>query len=269
MVPYRLIRSRRKSVTLRITKDAELEVRAPLRISKKEIDRIVASKQSWINKHLEKAKKREANRAAFSLSYGDTVLLRGREYTIVARPGIKTGSTEYAACSGSGAADIGYMEPWDCLSGCGPDYTLNSAPDRGHISLSDRGSICLPPGLSPEEIKRSVISVYRSPAKQLLANRVAHYARQMGVAPAAVRVTSARTRWGSCSSANSINFSWRLVMADDDVIDYVVVHELAHIIEHNHSDRFWRVVESALPDYKQRRQRLKALQQRLSNVDWD
>ena len=269
MVPYRLIRSRRKSVTLRITKDAALEVRAPLRVSKKEIDRIVASKQSWIYRHLEKAKAREANRAAFSLSYGGTVLLRGREYTIVARPGIKTGFVEDVACSGSVAADIGYMEPWDRLSGSGPDCTLNSAPDRGHISLADRGSICLPHGLSPEEIKRSVISVYRSTAKQLLANRVAHYARQMGVAPAAVRVTSARTRWGSCSSANSINFSWRLVMADDDVIDYVVVHELAHIIEHNHSDRFWRVVESALPDDKQRRQRLKALQQRLSNEDWD
>jgi predicted metal-dependent hydrolase len=276
MVPYRLIRSRRKSVTLLITKDAALEVRAPLRISKKEIDRIVASKQSWINMHLGKAKEREANRTAFSLSYGDTVLLRGREYLIVARPGVKAGFAECGMCPGSGAADIGYMEPLDRLSGCGSDCTLNSAPDRAHIVLGNRGStvladrgfICLPPGLSPEEIKRSVIVVYRSAAKQLLTGRVAHYAKQMGVVPAAVRVTSARTRWGSCSSADSINFSWRIVMADDDVIDYVVVHELAHIVEHNHSDRFWRIVASVLPDYKQRRQRLKVLQQRLSNEDW-
>lgn len=269
MIPYRLIRSRRKAVTLRITKDVALEVRAPLRISKKEIDSIVASKQSWINKHLEKAKKREANRAAFSLSYGDTVLLRGREYPIVARPGIKTGFVEYAANNRTDAADIEHMEPWGRLSGFGSGCMPSCGPDCRSIDLADRGFICLPPGLSPEEIKRSVILVYRSTAKQLLANRVAHYARQMGVAPAAVRVTSARTRWGSCSSANSINFSWRLVMADDDVIDYVVVHELAHIVEHNHSDRFWRVVESVLPDYRQRRQRLKALQQRLSNEDWD
>lgn len=58
-------------------------------------------------------------------------------------------------------------------------------------------------------------------------------------------------------------------MADDDVIDYVVVHELAHIREHNHSQRFWKIVASTLPDYERRKKKLRELQQRLANEDWD
>ena len=90
----------------------------------------------------------------------------------------------------------------------------------------------------------------------------------MNVTPIAVKVNSAKTRWGSCSGRNSINFSWRLIMADDDVIDYVIVHELAHIKEHNHSDRFWAVVASVLPDYKMRQAKLKILQKKLASEDW-
>jgi len=123
--------------------------------------------------------------------------------------------------------------------------------------------------LKTPKAKRVMIQVYRSVAKKILANKVDGYARRMGVTPAAVKVNNAKTRWGSCSSKNSINFSWRLVMADDDVIDYVVVHELAHIREHNHSERFWRVVASALPDYERRRKKLKEFQRKLANEDWE
>jgi len=123
--------------------------------------------------------------------------------------------------------------------------------------------------LTQGEIKRAVIRVYRLVAKNLLTNKVAGYAKQMGVTPIAVKINGAKTHWGSCSGKNSINFSWRLVMADDDVIDYVVVHELAHIKEHNHSDRFWAVVEGVLPDYKARQAKLKELQKRLAHEDWE
>ena len=127
----------------------------------------------------------------------------------------------------------------------------------------------IPPDLHSDEIKRLLIQIYKLVAKRLLTNKVIDYSKQMGVMPIAVKVNSAKTRWGSCSGKNSINFSWRLVLADDDVIDYVVVHELAHIVEHNHSDRFWSVVASILPDYERRQDKLKAHQKRLANEDWD
>ena len=100
----------------------------------------------------------------------------------------------------------------------------------------------------------------RAQAKEILPQKAAYYAKLMGVSPSQVKVTGARTRWGSCSGRGNLNFSWRLMLADDTEIDYVVVHELAHLREMNHSPRFWAVVEAALPDYKQRRLRLKRLQ---------
>jgi len=108
----------------------------------------------------------------------------------------------------------------------------------------------MPPGLSPDEIKAACIQIYRILAKRDLTNRVFDFAKQMSVMPTVVKINSVKTRWGSCSSKKSLNFSWRLIMADDDVIDYVVVHELAHIIEMNHSQKFWAIVENILPDYQ-------------------
>lgn len=126
----------------------------------------------------------------------------------------------------------------------------------------------MPPGLNPEQIKAICIQIYRRLAKIYLPKRVALYSQQMGVSPSSVKVTGAKTRWGSCSAKKSINFSWRLMMAADDVIDYVVVHELAHLIEMNHSPQFWEIVDNTLPHSRNKKALLKALQQRLAAEDW-
>jgi predicted metal-dependent hydrolase len=106
-------------------------------------------------------------------------------------------------------------------------------------------------------------------AKTHISERAGRFSEQMNVSPSAVKINGAKTRWGSCSASKSLNFSWRLLLADDDVIDYVVVHELAHITEMNHSARFWEVVADVLPDYKERQKCLKKLQKRLSVEDWE
>jgi len=109
----------------------------------------------------------------------------------------------------------------------------------------------------------------RALAKEVLPARAAKYAAQMDVTPAQVKITGAKTRWGSCSAKGNLNFSWRLMLAGEDAIDYVVVHELAHLREMNHSPRFWAVVAGILPDYEQRRTQLKQLQRKLSEQDWE
>ena len=96
-------------------------------------------------------------------------------------------------------------------------------------------------------------------AKKVLPEKVKHYAERMGLFPTSVRITSARGRYGSCSAKNGICFSFRVMLLPDAAIDYVVVHELAHIAEHNHSERFYRVIEKTLPDYKERIRLLKGL----------
>jgi len=90
-------------------------------------------------------------------------------------------------------------------------------------------------------------------AREILPPKVEHYAALLGVRPAGITVTSARTRFGSCSGKNRLSFSWRLMQYPQEAIDYVVVHELAHIRHHDHSPAFYALIASVMPDHRERR----------------
>jgi predicted metal-dependent hydrolase len=105
--------------------------------------------------------------------------------------------------------------------------------------------------------RRLFLLWYRRKAAEVIGARVAFYAQRHGLSYSAVRISGARRRWGSASTRGSLNFSWRLVMAPITVIDYVVVHELAHLSVPNHSPRFWALVASLYPNYKKARRWLK------------
>lgn len=93
---------------------------------------------------------------------------------------------------------------------------------------------------------------YKENAKYYYPGRVEMIANKCGLSYNQVKVSNARKRWGSCSSKGNINLAWRLIMAPVDVIDYVIVHELAHTIVMNHSTRFWQIVSKVMPDYRQK-----------------
>jgi predicted metal-dependent hydrolase len=94
-------------------------------------------------------------------------------------------------------------------------------------------------------------------AQEAILQQVRIRAVQMGVQPASLSIRNQRTRWGSCSSRGTLSFNWRLIMAPSEVLDYVVVHELAHMKERNHSKSFWAVVARYCPDYLKHRSWLK------------
>jgi len=98
---------------------------------------------------------------------------------------------------------------------------------------------------------------YREEAFMLFTLRCKFYADNMGVRYDSINLSGAKYRWGSCHSSGSLRFNWRLVMAPKDIIDYVVVHELAHLVEPNHSSRFWAVVDKAFQDHRRARGWLK------------
>lgn len=104
-----------------------------------------------------------------------------------------------------------------------------------------------------EEVRREGIER----AKRIFPERTAYFAKRMGVDYGRITIREQKTRWGSCSSKGNLNFNWKLVLLDPELLDYVVVHELAHRREMNHSAAFWKVVEAELPDYRERRRRLK------------
>lgn len=95
-------------------------------------------------------------------------------------------------------------------------------------------------------------------AKDYLPRRTAHWSAVMELVPSDIKITSARTRFGSCSSKNSICFSWRLMLYPPEAIDYVIVHELAHIRHRDHSPAFYALIEQYLPDWKARMKLLKS-----------
>ncbi|HJO92093.1 MAG TPA: SprT family zinc-dependent metalloprotease [Victivallales bacterium] len=99
-------------------------------------------------------------------------------------------------------------------------------------------------------IKDLIVKWYKLHADKIIKDRVIGLADDFNLDFKKIMITSAEKRWGSCSSRKHLNFSWRLIMAPIEIIDYVVVHELAHLKELNHSSRFWDLVGSMLPEYK-------------------
>ena len=92
---------------------------------------------------------------------------------------------------------------------------------------------------------------YKREAIQLLGARIRHWAEQMNLHPSQVKFREQRTRWGSCSSRKVINLNWRLIVFHPEIIDYVIVHELAHLAHMNHSEHFWGLVEKYMPNYRE------------------
>lgn len=111
--------------------------------------------------------------------------------------------------------------------------------------------------IAQPKAEQHFIAWYRAQARLIFTRQVILYAERYNFRYNKIHISSARTRWGSCSCSGTISFTWRLVMAPLDVIDYVVVHELVHTMEHNHQTRFWKKVEAILPDYVARQNWLK------------
>lgn len=107
------------------------------------------------------------------------------------------------------------------------------------------------------KIKRFIVNFMIKNAQEILKDRVNYFANLMQLLPQSLSLTNSKRVWGSCSKNADIKLNWRLVMLPPDLIDYVVVHELAHIVEFNHSQTFWKLVTSILPDGKYRRAMLK------------
>ena len=108
-----------------------------------------------------------------------------------------------------------------------------------------------------ESLNEKQISLLRKNAREILTEKTKKYAEIMGLKFGRITITGAKTRFGSCNSKGNIAYSWRLLLYPEAAQDYVVVHELSHLVEMNHSQKFYRIVEKYLPDYKERRKLLK------------
>ncbi|WP_434521777.1 M48 family metallopeptidase [Halorubrum sp. AS12] len=131
----------------------------------------------------------------------------------------------------------------------GTERELVIEPARSH-SITDTSIRLRKSTVEQSTVKQVLENVYRREARDHFAERADHYAEQMGVEYEKIEIRNQRTKWGSCSTTGTISLNWRLMMAPPEVVDYVVVHELAHLREKNHDNEFWSLVAEYDPAYE-------------------
>jgi predicted metal-dependent hydrolase len=143
----------------------------------------------------------------------------------------------------------------------GRPYPLHITDETGAgIQRIDRLSV--PRTIRPD-IRRGIQQWYMTEAHKEIHSRCMWFSMMTGYSPSSIRITGARQRWGSCTHTGGLNFSWRLIQAPLGIVDYVIVHELVHLRQPDHSRKFWAKVEGLMPDYQQRRQWLRENEQLL------
>ena len=219
LIAYRLRRSKRRTIGFLI--DAQgLAITAPHRVSLADIERAIADKQHWIVRKLAEWRDHAVRRHELAVrwAHGGTLPLLGESVTInVDTPVARTRIERIGAAL--------------------------------HVRL---------PGAPTEDVLRQAVHGWlKGFARTVFDERLREFAQHHGVSPARWALSSARTRWGSCSSAGAIRLNWRLVHLPLPIVDYVIAHELAHLAELNHSARFWQRVAVLYPDWQRARRWLR------------
>ena len=216
---YQLKRSSRRSIGFAIDSSG-LMITAPRWVTLADIETAISEKQRWIFTKLIEWQTRVEQRALPRVDWKD-------------------------------GAEVPYLgQPVRVTLGA-PQGTLAFNAAQAALALP------LPLQADPQQIKDRVQGWLQGEAKRLFGERLAIYAEKLGVSYRAYALSSAATRWGSCSSDGKIRLNWRLIHFPLSIIDYVVAHELAHLREMNHSPRFWETVESIFPEFREARQTLK------------
>lgn len=210
---YEVIHSaRRRTLTLRVL-EGRVQVLAPERCSKALILSVVQENSHWITKKL--------SEQARVVSYMPKRYVTGETFVYL-----------------------------------GENYTLNVALGKpmGVMCRDNQLFIFVKPALTEEkkfiDIHKQLQHWYYQQALDYLTQRTKYYAAQLSVVFRTLAVRRFKSQWGSCSVDGDLQYNWRIILAPPPIVDYLVVHELSHIKHHNHSARFWRLVESMVPDYK-------------------
>ena len=231
-VPYVFKRvPRRRHVHILVNDEGTPEVRAPWRFSRRKAREMLRENADWV------------------LNALDTVRARLAE-----RPRLVTG-TRLPLLDGSVRLDVRPRAQVDMFECARP--WRGRAERRGTVLRVGTAS------LGDGELRALIERWYRREAATWFAGRVEHYAPRLGVRPSRVTIRGQRSRWGSCSGKGTVSLNWRLMMVPSALADYVVVHELCHLRHMDHSPRFWAMVGGVVPDYRERRRSLNALQGRL------
>jgi predicted metal-dependent hydrolase len=214
---YTLIRKpRRRTLTITVSRDNKIIVRSPLALPQEEIRRFLKQKEKWINKTILFNRRTRKPYIPKSFTAGEKFFYLGQEYPLV----------------------------------------IEEKKEKKEIRL-ENGTfyLYLPARCNHPNryIARKFIHWYKTSAYRKLLEVICAYERRLKVTISDLRIKTLKRTWGSCSKKGIVTFSWKLILAPLYILEYVVVHELCHLIHHNHSPRFWQEVGKLIPDYKQRK----------------
>lgn len=213
-------RPRQRHMHLRVRPDGQLRVTCNKRIAKREIFTFLRESEGFIKNCLLKIKEQRQRFPAKQFTTGEEFLFLGQRL---------------------------------------PLQIIWSWNAKVQIrALEDQLEMVAPLVSSAEERRKAVFKFMQKQARGTLTERVNFFAQQMNLYPKTLSIRGQRTRWGSCSSAGKVNLNWKLMAALPEVIDYVVVHELAHLRYMNHSTQFWNLVEQFFPDHHSAKRWLRA-----------
>ncbi len=211
----KIIRSKRKTITLEVCDDATLIVKAPLRVKDNIINQVILKHHKWLENKKKQILSRDIRFIQKKFVNGENFFYLGKLYPL------KIVQNNEMACP--------------LILSSGYFYLQENIIDR----------------------RAAFISWYKIEAYYNIYQRINWYAQKKVFYYNKVKISNAQKQWASCTHLDNLNFSWRLIMAPLSVIDYVVVHELAHLVEKNHSKSFWNKVRLFMPDYEKQRYWLK------------
>jgi predicted metal-dependent hydrolase len=229
---------RKKTIGIHIVGTRRVEILSPRGVPLKEIEGVIRKKAEWI---LRKSSSFGAPTGGPGGAFedGDVVLYLGEELPIRIDVRSKVKSARITEMGGKA-------------------LSVPEVPEASEASEAAEAPECGPARGPKHAGRRSLlVRFFKREARRIIADRVAHYAPLMNVRPAKVLIKANRSNWGSCTPKNTLNFSYRLVMAPLEVVDYVVVHELAHLVVRGHSKAFWKVVAGHVGGVKEKRKWLR------------
>ncbi|MEK7856421.1 MAG: SprT family zinc-dependent metalloprotease [Acidobacteriota bacterium] len=222
---YEIVRSdRRSTVGIEVAPDSHLIVRAPFDVDESRISEIVCGKASWILARLAKVGLLRQSHTEKEFVSGESFPYLGRLYRL--------------------------------------KVVNNGIHPRTKIELKDgRLRVAVNADFEPQErrdaIREALLDWYREHARGVLEAKVNSLAKKIGVAPSGTVLRNQGKRWGSCTRNGVLNLNWRIVMAPNSIVEYVVAHELCHLKIHDHSKYFWQLLAAIVPDYEKRREWLR------------
>jgi len=216
---FKVIRStrRKKTMTLQVTREGKVVIRVPQRTPDNEVERFFYSRQAWIARKLNGKEMKE------EIGGKPREFIAGEEFFYLGNP-----------------------YPLEMTESNGTRKAL--ALSLGKFLLAREKS---------SQARELFVKWYRDRAREVIEERVRFWGSRFSLIPTGITITGAWQRYGSCSAKNRLSFSWRLMMAPYQVIDYIIAHELAHIKVKNHSKKFWIYLEGLMPDYRTQKQWLR------------